>query len=539
MKFLKISSSQEEIINKIISGLITHENFNKKNALKYMNDYLEMIDIRELYGFHYAVYRLLYGFKQFRAKNHYTGYKFDSTIFAQNLQTTTESLLFDSGFEATYFFDQIGKSYDLGIPQQRNEAIDTAYSYMMDRFEQLVNLAYPTDDIASELFSLSIELKESYTTFIIKSAAEIQTSGKESRSGRLSGPEVALDYMKSSIAEVEARFRQIESSSNKVTHITCYDDALQDDTDNNLVHRTLFYTHITPFAEKFPYKSHDIMTIVANEGVGKTTYIVGLCYDALVQGNNIMVFSGETASTEFRRKLEQIHIWKKYQLRIPYDALGDFSLLQKTSLYEVPQIVEIIHAAKKDLWDNEKYGNISLATNFRYAYVKNDLENFYEDFEKKHGTAWDIFVVDHTGAMSTEIESGDFTRKRPDIQAGINEMLPAISEFNRRHDTMCILASHTDNKTEDALTKGKTIGARITGNSAALSKWATHIYLLKTNEDLDRKDQRIIEVNKLRNYKKDINPTVIDREVIIPYFTYNPEHQILDEDKILSGDDLL
>lgn len=540
MKYLKITTDIEELLDQIVSGVILHENTDLAKVTSVVDKYLSIVDIRELWGFHYVMYKFLNNYSKFKILNRIEYIKITQELFQRNISALTEELLLEEGFDADLFFDANGVSYDLGIPNQRVEAIDFTYSYLLQRFEELMTMKISTEDALPVMYNLQKVLHANYMKSVLKTSAEIMNTGIAIRSGTISGSEECAIFLAKSLQELKARFDKIQAEDSDGVTIASYTDAEVHKERNKTDKRKIFYSSIHPIGSRFAYAAHDIVAIVANEGVGKTTLTITEMYAAITQGCNCLIYTGETPKTEFQRKLEQIHIWRTYNIQVTEEQLIDNTKLKDSSKYTAEQIIEMINAASKDLWDNPKYGKVHFKKQMRYRYAEDDILKDMDIFEAKTGKAVDVICIDHTGVMSFEIADGDYRAKSSlSKNEAIDMLFIALDRILDKRSCMVFCASHTDNKTEEALTKGKEVGSRITANSAALSKFATHIYLLWTNDMLDKNDRRVLSVNKFRAQKKNISPMVLDRPSIVSCFYFDPKHQDLDEDRETSLEDLI
>lgn len=535
-KIIDVSINSEIclMLDNVISGMLPHENFNSDMISECISELVLTVLPDELYGFYYVIYTMFDNMKHFSTMRHTKSIELTKDIFDKSLKTEITSLILDSNFDSKRFFSEYGKSFNLEIPKEKENATDAAYSICIEKYDELFELKYKTENIFNEFSILKNELKKIYCIASVNAGAMVLTNGENERGEIKSGSDVYINYMESVFAAINERFSIIESKAeNPTVKLNSYEDAEEFRSNNIVSLRYIYTSHISQIAENFSYRAQDIVTYVANEGVGKTTYIVGEVYDGLTQGQNVLFYTGETATIKISAMIESIHIFKMYGLRFSVDDLINTDNIVDTRAYTRDRLIEMINSARIDLYNNEKYGKLSLNQSFAYAHAMEAISN---EFATRQ---YDIVVIDHTAAMDRTMDEAAYRLGLKDKRTCIDHLMYCEDKLVKKYNCMFINTSHTSNDSERDIAKGKDVGSRITGNSSDISKYSTHIWLIKTNIELEKNNRRVLEHNKVRDHAKILVPIVVDREIGVPYFTYNAEHQYMSDDANIDVDDLL
>lgn len=531
---IEINSDICLILDNIISGMLPHENFNEDLIHELISELTLTVHSDELYGFYFIVYKIFENMEHYAVMRRAKSVRLTKETFEQSLRTGITSLILDSDFDSKRFFSEYGKSFNIDIPKEKEDASDAAYSICLEKYDELFELKYKTEDVYNEFNLIKNELKKIYCVASINAGATVLVDGENERGEIKSGSDVYINYMESMLAEIKERFSTMEEKAeNPTVKLDSYESAEKFRSDNLITLKDVYTSHIEPIAESFTYRSQDIVTYVANEGVGKTSFVIGEVYDALMQGVNVLMYSGETATIKVAAMLESIHIFKMYGLRFRVEDLINTDNIVDTPAYTRDRLAEMINSARIDLYNGESYGKLSLNLSFAYAHTREVISN---EFASTH---YDLVVIDHTAAMDRTMDETAYRLGLNNIKNCIDYLMYCEDKIVKKYNCMFINTSHTNNDAERDIAKGKETGSRITGNSGNVSKYSTFVWLIKTNAELEKNNRRVLEHNKARDYAKILTPIVIDREITIPYFSYSAEHQYTSDDADIDVDDLL
>lgn len=530
---LKVNSEQMLILDNIVSGLLPHKNFKSELFMEVLYNFFDIVKPEELYGFHLVVYRFLERSQKFAVLRKTTAFKLNLDNFERALSDSIELFLKSSEFDAEAFFSDYGLNFNLEIPKDLNAAVDSAYSIIVDHYKELFEMAFPTEDIPNELSTLSASLEFEYCILASQMGSELLLNGDTERGVTITGPEIFKSSLRSMLDMIDLRFSVKEKTIfNKVTTLDSYQTREAFMEKNKVQYSPIFTSHIDPIGQLCTYRTQDIVTIVANEGVGKTTYVVGDIYDAITQGKNVLGFTGESAQAKIVAMIEAIHVFKMFGIRLSSNEILDPSVIPDSAAYTKERIKEMIQAAKVDLYDNPAYGKFSPANSFNYASFDDELA---KEMQKMHH---DVIVIDHVGAMDKTLTPKARELRLFDNKSRIDHLMYMEDRLVKIYNCMFINLCHTNTETEKALSKDKGVGSRITAGSGDTSKYSTHIWLLSTNAELKRNNRLSVELNKVRDYEY-IEPFIIDREAMVPYFTYDPSHQYVTDDSDIDVDELI
>lgn len=532
--YIKVNSDQTLLLDNIISGMLPHEHFNIESFSSVLMDFFDIIKSEELYGFYLIIYRFLERGQKYAVLRKTTPITLNRDNFDRALSDSIELFIKSSEFDADRFFSEYGLNYNLDIPKELNSAIDSAYTILLEKYDSLFELKFKTEDISNELVTLSQSLEIEYCILASQVGADILANGVNERGVTYTGAAVFKSNVRSILDMIDMRFSLEDKTMFNKTHILNDYQSRELYMEQNKVQiAPLFQSSIQPIANMCTYRTQDIVTVVANEGTGKTTFGATEIYAALIQGNNVLALTGETATAKFVAMLESIHMFRAFGIRLTIQEIMDgLETIQDSPKYSKERIKEMFNAAKIDFYENPSHGKLVVANSFSYATFDTELRN---QMQQLHCS---VILVDHVAAMDKTMTPQMQQLRLYDDKSRIDYLIGLEDKLVKQHNCMFINMCHTNNDTEKALTKERSVGSRITAGSGNTSKYSTHIWLLSQNSALLRNNRIMVELNKVRDYEH-IEPFILDRELIVPLFTYDSSHQLISDDSDIDVEELI
>lgn len=514
--FYKINTDEEELLTDIFSGLLPHENFDKELATQALRELDEVIRMEELYGIYFCIWKLI---KNLNLVELY-GRKIDNPLkrncFEVAVQLETSSLLTNSGFDSSLYFSNCGKSFNLTIPLEYQNACDFVYSSLMEKYDQMYAKKVPTKEIFSTIKLLGNSLKKNLASQIVRLSAQIISESGEDvyyNGKSYKGFEDWKLFQYTTLGELNNRFRNVAvSASSKYYTLGTYESYLRFQSENKLMFKPIYSMGFTPITQ--PVYTQDIITIVADEGTGKTRLAVDQAYRAITTGKNVLYMCGETLMSKIVLAVEARHIWTLNKLQFPLDVLAGVSKFAFEGLSEdearakYEEFQGIINNARIDLYDNPNYGKLTVVQMMNYP-------DFYESIRKYNNELdLDLVIIDHVGALGEESSEVQLSFNRPrskDERGNVSSLYKNESLLVKD----CMLAflnlSHTSSEANARLRANKDPGNRIGAISSAVTKYSSYVYLLYTTDALKRIDSVILQQKKVRDWAPIFEPMVLTR----------------------------
>ena len=495
-KHLNLSDEQIELLNKILSGLLPHENYDNHESDKLQNELFKTLLKEEVFGLYHMFYLIFENLNKIKVR-----YADTNTILTVNRDTFCSVLesyipkcIYRPDFNAKLYFNQQGIEIDLNNPDDFHRAVDIVYSDALDLYDELFNLAIPTEDAFNYLMPLKESLKVSLMERCMNIEAMILKSSINISGRTFSGPEDCMYIRNLHQTEMNSRFVSEDDISERELDLTKAKnlEIYKSENPNKVI--PLANLGYEPVDKLFPLRTQDIVSVIADEGVGKTRLVVDWAHTLLTAGKNILVVTGETDILKFNTMITLDHIFRKERKTITFDEYNDRTLIPHRTLDELEEINVLINGYEKDLLENKEYGKIILKQNVSY-------EKFYDYVKMKViQDNIDVVIVDHVAVMKSD---GSMTtdgllnnnKKRIDWLYKMEDVL--TKELN-----LCFINTvHTQTEASKAIMQGKVTGVRIAGESSATTKYSTLVVLLRTTPELKNQSIYILEFRKVRDYQ--------------------------------------
>ncbi len=490
----RITGENRDTINKILSGCLPHENFDAKDARDGLDELLRTVPIEETYGIMYIFFKALRNMQIL--KMYMNG--FTETLrresFDAAVQGSVAQLIQEENFRAKDFFDEYGKTFNFEIPQENADAQSFVYTETMAVYDELFDMAVPSSECEMWLNILKQSMEEELTKQIFSVGGKALAKGVYVGREMWKGPEATRKLIAAAAGEVDARITRMNSSMtdiNVATPITSFETSKTFDEKNAFKMKDLYYMGFEPIDDHYCVRTPDIITIVADEGVGKTRFAIDQAYKALVSGCNVHYICTETSALEFKKRMEAQHIFNMYNLQFSARELMDFDRLPVQDADKLDEIIVKINYATQDLYENPKHGTLLIQQNSCY-------ETFTEDIKKYHDAyKTDIVFVDHVNALKS---NGDITTLGRLItkQSRVTYLYQQEDQLVKECNISFFNTTHPSTHTSQELRQGLKPSTRAGAESAESSRYASFIGILNTNDELKRQDMILMYVNKIR-----------------------------------------
>lgn len=507
----KITSYQQELLDKIFSGILPHDTFNVDVAADILEELGKVLRFRELYGIYYAMWKIIRNLQLVKMYRKNYDSVLNSETFEKAITVGLNDLIIKPAFDAKRFFQDYGKSFDLSIPKELKAAIDFTYSTMMDKYEEMEEMAVPSSEALSTITLLKADMKQSMATMAVTLQGQVLTNGVFYDGKTYHGFDDWVRFNSMIHNEITTRFGSDDiEKRHQFNSIRNYEDSLKYDKEHRTNVRPLWYMGFEPVDSRFPIRSQDIFVLIADEGVGKTRFVIDQAYRAMKTGNNVVFIAGETECYKIKKGLESRHIWDKYKKQFSYTELDDPMVLNpeggngKSPEEVKSELMAIIHAGQVDLYENKDYGSIRFVQNICYEDIEQQLKDEYNK-EK-----FDVVFIDHVGALDY---NGHWVNgeKLSSAHERITHLFKVEDRLVKELNIAFFNTSHTSTDATQNIRKGKKTGVRAGAEASATTKYASFAALLTQSEDLRKGDQVLLEFLKVRDWEPLNYPIVLNR----------------------------
>lgn len=529
MKFFsfKITPELEETLDCIISCLLPHKNFNLVEAKGVIEELERTISVDECSGVYYIFLKALSRLSVARMYLAGTETILRREMFDHAVSGSISELILKPAFDAQAFFMAYGRTFELSVPAQFAEAASFAYTEAMNKYDELFDKAVATAEGLVWVNLLKQRMEEELTKKMLSTAANILVEGKNDDKSLRRGAAESRRFLSEALADVNQRITSIftDLGSRTVgTTITSFNSSKQFDEKNRITVKDLYYTGIDPLDIQQPIRTQDIVTIVADEGVGKTRFAVDQAYKALMAGVNVLYICGETAQVKIKGAIEAAHIYNKYQLQLKLKEIEDPTTIKDATLEQIEDISIKINAALVDLFENPAYGKLTLMQSANYEEFEEQIRHCCDRAKI------DLVVVDHvlalrsTGAFTTY---GRLTTK----QMRVSYLYECEDCLVKECNLAFLNTSHPSVETSTDLKQGRSPGARSGAASADSTKYSSIVCVLNNTVELRKQDMVLMYITKLRDEPNIADTIVLKRLGYTNIHLYDPKYQYLGEGK--------
>lgn len=510
----RMTSEFEEIMDKIISSMLPHEAFDIVAAKGVAEELNNTIAVDECYGVYYIFLKILNRLNIAKLYLQNTSTILRREVFDNALAGAITDVILSDGFDAMQFFSSYNQTYNLDVPQQLNDAASFAYSVCMDKYDELFALAVPTAEGMSWVDLLKQRMEYNITAKMLSQAAQILTEGVTYDRKVTRGPKASRKFLADALADVNQRIQSIFADANSRTvgaTICNYSISQQFDANNTVSLRNLYYTGITPIDDIVPVRTQDIITVVADEGIGKTRFAIDQAYRAVRAGKNVLYICGETAELKIKKCLESLHCFETYGLQLQWSEVMDPTTIAGRTLEEIEDISIKINAAVADFCENPDYGTVTYLQSTSYENFV-DTIHYYKDKDNI-----DLVIVDHVLALKS---NGEYTTMGRLItkQLRVSYLYECEDILVKECDIAFLNTSHPSVQTSADLRNDRAPGARSGAESSDSTKYSSMVFVLTNNTELRKQDIVKLYVTKLRDI-----PNIYDA-IILKRLGYSNKH---------------
>jgi hypothetical protein len=537
-----VNTEQQDLLAKIISGTLPHENVNHELVPDILKGMFEVVEPTEVYGLYYIFYKLYSNIQSVSLIRHSYNPELTRDVLDSSLSAQIVDIIIRPEFNAIEFFKDYGKSYDLNIEKDFLEAQDIVYTETLNKYDEMFNdLKIKTEDSLQYLEVLKDSMRLSLTAKRLSTEAQIiSPEGYKYRNTLYKGYEAVNSFSGFATREISERFdhgSKLISSQFQIVTIKSFEESKQFDKDNHATYLPLYKVGFQPYDDRFTICTGDSVAVVGTEGTGKTRFLCDQVYKAIVSGVNVLYLTGESIEIKIKKLVEGIHLFNLFGVSLSWPELVNFTQLYTLSEGEIKSMCERlglnnfqdledlsakINASITDLDENKSFGKLSLVKNI---YYEDALKTLSDSIVQNN---IQVVVVDHVAAMAS---NGAITSngRLQNESARIGFLLAQENVLTSMYNTTFINASHTNLDTYHLQQKDsnttESLGPRITSNSSVTSKQSSFVFYLHSTPELSRQDLVYISIQKARDIPDGLPTLVLARHGDVCQHYYNEDLQ--------------
>ena len=484
-----------EPLNRIISSMLPHEQYQPELALDVLVQLEKYILIEELTMEYYV---LLTSIRELlKIKTAKKGFRTALTrdVFDNIVTYNIGDLVRNKEVGMEEWLHSNGLPNELAIESTFEMACQKLYERSINLYEVCFSLQQPTVDVMNFMPVLKSAYVKHVGELLVRAQAMILNTSLKDGWKVLSGPNNWLTYTLEKLTALKGR---LDNSSESMVTIKSVAEAKQltEDYQNSLQPLTTW--GIPPIDEAFPICKHRLIVLAANEGVGKTTIAINLAGNLLRDNGKFLFLTGETSSSNIWAKLLSNYIYKEFGVYITTNHIADKETLPEDKL-------KLVHIAESNLANS----SISIDKAFNYKTFYTELVSAYER------NPYDMVIIDHSLTMKGE---GTEYEK-------VSDLALALRDFKEDYPVACVVLSHLSSIAKETVAKGKMISSSPTKASANLSGEADEIFVVFDNEMLRKQGLLAIQQYKRRDAKPLTDYVVIKKKFNVQSYEWDEQFQ--------------
>lgn len=527
-KVIEIDMESEELLDifdHVLAGIFQDSTDESNKALAYI---LKAIRLKEVKGPYKVLFFILQSLNDLGV----------SKIDKDSFNSDTLSIILDNGlskFLKRYSWDfssWISKhdlDYDLDSVKGIAEFETFLFAETLRKFKEISEL---TSNITIYLQSLSDKLKEEATGQSLVYISSVLAKGSKFGNKFVQGTEDSLDLMRTFQDYIQQRFSldSSEEARYSFTTLSSIDDA-EEFKRNEFTKREKRGFYETLYDCGFgsldlQLMRGDIFAIIGDEGVGKTKLLVDQVYRALCEKKNVLLVCTETKKLNMLYMLYARHINETLGLEPSHVELLKFQeWIDSEADTEIRRRMEADFAECMSAipsFFSDEMGTLTLLQSSKYS----DFRSHVRTFGEKDG---DIVAIDSISFLDK-----DNAKYSKDDKSNIDDLMNDMAFCTEEMGMTFIFTTHTSSDANKTLSRGKSnTGVRVGAGSGHVTKMATLVILVSTNDELRPQEKFIFEAKKTRDRRQTINQVIMLRNGNSNKYEFRKELQIttdLDDD---------
>ena len=505
-----------EVIFDVFSCLIPKddcEDFKHETAFRYFNELNKVLLLEETEGDIWIIYYALMRMSEIKTFSSDFEFILDLRSFQKSLESNVQDLIMNNKDRFEGYLKNNGYNSDLDTQKSVDDAVDFVYSSSIKMFKEIQNNDI---DVNDALKYIDI-LKDTILTMLSKKSLIIGSaiiSGEGTKVGKkyYKGVKDYVEYTKSVPSMISSRFTDYLSAKRNTVSLTDLATFKSFQSDNTTKIAKLFNIGWEPLDEVFSICTGDLITLIGDEGVGKTNTAIHILMRNIMAGHDVLMMTGESSITKIIYMCLSNYIYNMTEYMFTWKELLNY-------LDESEEDQRLIEMWSEDFFTNPNIGRLHLVQSLNYE----DFDVKIKEYLSRYPNI-SLIVIDHTDRLNS---TGDLTDDGylRDKKAKVDYLYKKEIQLKQQYDIALLNLAHSSSEAEKAGVKGKAMGVRIGATSSATTKDADFVFYLSKDPSLD--DGFIKwSCKKVRDYDDGIRPFVLKRIFEVSELEYDVGYQL-------------
>lgn len=497
---LEISISKDEELqeacNIFISALLPHEKFDPQYYTEILQTIFRYIRLDEFSGEYFVLLSLLEELRQVKLRFEDFTPNLTKEILSDTLEVSVVDSVLDPRVKMTEILDSEGLPSNLKIETNREGACQKLYSMVMELWET----CYGLEQDSSEVLSRVPLLRSAFLKHVSFESVQNQIAILQ---GQVQGASSTnwLEWSRKTNSEIVTRLEEEELVVSKVDSV---DEgfALLESLKSSYEPLAQYGIPEIDYSDKYemtpgtPILKHRLVVLVGAVNVGKSMFCIWQTARILAERRKVIYMYGESSRAEIYAKILLAYIWVRFGKNLLIGHVtGSIACTE-----EIDKIITMAIAEIGDL--------LLLRESYSYDGLYEELA---ADYEKEQ---FDALFIDHSFALAG-------LSMRDNGKSSIDKMSISLRNFKRKYPVFILVASHPSTDARSAMTRGTDIKDSPTKGSSNLFGEADEVFVLRTNEALQKQDELLLENKKRRNAPVVLHPVVLRKRFSCYCFDYD------------------
>ena len=508
----------KEQLTKVFSCLIKSNNndYDSSLALSILQELRKIIYPSELYGEYWIIYDKLINLSKIKLVMGGKLEPLTRNVLDNSMQINIDKYVSNSEVKVAKMMMDVGMEFDPQIELQFEQASDLLYTQTMKLFDEMYDYNYNTSEAFILLQDLGALVKDNLIRQSINTQSQILMKGVKIDKTYYRGTEGVEKFNDRFRGWMNTRFSTFLNKNKQEFSFTSAEKNKEFRTEfKHSIHEIMKFGY-APLDDRISICNSDVITVVGDEGVGKTNFVVDLALKAMLTGKDVLFMTGESALTKIKNMVTARYIYDRTNQEYK------MNWKEVAAIEDLDEDVQIVvEDAEIQLTEGEGIGRLHLIRKFTYENVYEDIANKCEKFPNIG-----LVIIDHINRLDS---NGQWTSKgilNTDKQK-VDYLYEKIVDVSDDYDIACVLLAHSNTQANQYTKKDtKNIGTRIGATSSATSKDADLVIYLRKNDLLKKQDMIKMQIVKVREGSDNIRDIILRREGACSVFIYDENYQI-------------
>lgn len=493
----------QDPVKKFISALLPHEEYDAKFFLGNLSILFKYIKLEE---FTMEFRMLLEALADFgKLKLSFEEYEplLEQEIFSTLVEASVSDAVMRPDIGIREWLDSTGFDSDLENEVTRENACQTLWQRCIDLYEECFSLEVPSCKAANYEPELREAFKSCVSLQSINNQIAIVRGAIRVGRKRYSGVDGWLEYSGILLAEINTRLSDADGESTII--LDSAESSLKLLRSMAGYYESIADWGIPELDDMTPISRHKLVTVVGNENIGKTKFMINAATQVLLAEKRVAYMCGETKQAVVYTDIIINYVYKKYGYILRPEHVYSFE--------SCPEDIRKVVGMTIDHLTSNKL--LVLEESFNYDTCFDEISSLYQT------VGFDVLIIDHSCALGGTVGDGS-------LKAKVDKLARDARVFRKNNPVCIIISSHPSQTAKEALTRDREVTESPTKGSQDLSTDSDEVYILRENETLKKQGLLKLENFKRRGAAKFINPVILQKKFEVSCFIYDENKQAVD-----------